>query len=173
MQIKIFDDRTWFFNTGKLPEGIDLEQLKQPHPSIARNPLIVHVFYLAGFIEEYGSGIGRILEAAELHGLPEPEFKEEFGGFSVYFYKDIYSEEKLEKLGLSQRQIKAVMYVKENGKITNKELQNYLSITKKTSSRELAALVKKGILEQKGIAGRGVFYILASFKQDINGTNET
>ena len=35
-------------------------------------------------------------------GLPEPEFKEEFGGFSVCFYKDIYSEEKLRKMNNRQ-----------------------------------------------------------------------
>jgi len=43
----------------------------------------VHTFYLAGFIEEMGSGIGRIMEAMKSAGLPEPEFKEEMGGFSV------------------------------------------------------------------------------------------
>lgn len=47
-------------------------------------------------------------------GLPEPEYKEELGGFSVYFYKDIYTEENLRKMGLNERQIKAVLYVKDN-----------------------------------------------------------
>jgi ATP-dependent DNA helicase RecG len=51
-QIKIFNDWIWFFNIGGLPEGITLEQLKTTHPSVARNPLIVHIFYLAGLIEE-------------------------------------------------------------------------------------------------------------------------
>lgn len=45
-QIKIFDDYIWFFNIGSLPEGITLEQLKGIHPSVARNPLIVHIFIL-------------------------------------------------------------------------------------------------------------------------------
>ena len=88
----------------------------QPYSSVPRNPLIVHIFYLAGLIEEMGTGIGRIMEAMEEAGLPEPEFKEEMGGFSVYFRKDIYTEEYLRKLGLNERQIKAVMYVKEKGK---------------------------------------------------------
>ena len=66
-QIKIFNDWIWFFNIGGLPEGITLEQLKTTHPSVARNPLIVHIFYLAGLIEEYGSGIGRICWIFSLH----------------------------------------------------------------------------------------------------------
>jgi len=120
-QVKIFDDYIWFYNIGGLPEGINLEELKKPHSSVPRNPLIVHVFYLAGLIEEVGSGIGRIMDSLKLQGLPEPEFKEEMGGFSVRFYKDIYNEENLRKMGLNERQIKAVMYVKEKGKITNKD----------------------------------------------------
>ncbi|MEM2116099.1 MAG: ATP-binding protein, partial [Candidatus Woesearchaeota archaeon] len=102
-QIKIFDDYLWFFNIGGLPEGITLEQLKQPHSSVPRNPLIVHIFYLAGLIEEVGSGIGRILNDMKEAKLPEPEFKEEMGGFSVYFRKDIYTEEYLRKMGLNER----------------------------------------------------------------------
>ncbi len=53
--------------------------------------------------------------------LPEPEYKEEMGGFSVYFHKDIYTEEYLRKKELNERQVKAVMYVKKKGRITNKE----------------------------------------------------
>ena len=53
-------------------------------------------------------------------GLPEPDFVEEYGVMTVTFYKDKWNEENLKKLGLNERQIKAVMYVKENEKITNK-----------------------------------------------------
>ncbi|MCK4311281.1 MAG: putative DNA binding domain-containing protein, partial [Candidatus Cloacimonetes bacterium] len=54
IQIKIFDDHIWFYNPGSLPEGMTIERLKTTHPSISRNPLIMNVFYLAGFVEEYG-----------------------------------------------------------------------------------------------------------------------
>lgn len=84
-QIKIFDDYLWFFNIGGLPEGITLEQLKQPHSSVPRNPLIVHIFYLAGLIEEVGSGIGRILNDMKEAKLPEPEFQRRNGRiFSLF-----------------------------------------------------------------------------------------
>ena len=39
----------------------------------------------------------------------------------MYFRKNIYAEEYLRKLGLNERQIKAVMYVKEKGSVTNRE----------------------------------------------------
>ena len=159
-QIKIFDDYIWFFNIGGLPDGITLEQLKKPHPSVPRNPLIVHIFYLAGLIEEIGSGIGRITESMRKAVLPEPEFKEEMGGFSVYFRKNIYTEEYLKNLGLTERQIKAVFYVKEKGKITNKEYQVLNGVSKPTATRELKEIEEKEIFEKVGITGKGTFYCL-------------
>ena len=164
-QIKIFDDYIWFFNIGGLPEGIALEQLKKPHPSVPRNPLIVYVFYLAGLIEEVGSGIGRIMESIKHAELPEPEFKEEMGGFSVYFRKDIYTEEHLRNLGLTERQIKAVFYVKEKGRITNKEYQSISATSKRTASRDLKELINKGIFKQIGATGKGTYYVLSKGSQ--------
>ncbi|MFZ8801854.1 MAG: ATP-binding protein [Candidatus Calescibacterium sp.] len=86
IQIKIYDDRIWIWNPGKLPPQIKLEELKKEHSSYPRNPLIANAFYLAGFIERWGSGTKRIVQLCMEQGLPEPEYKEEFGGFSVYFY---------------------------------------------------------------------------------------
>jgi len=169
-QIKIFDDYIWFYNIGELPEGITIDQLRKPHPSVPRNPLIVHIFYLAGFIEEMGSGTGRIIDNMKSADLPEPEFKEELGGFSVYLRKDKYTEEYLRKIGLSERQIKAVMYVKERGKITNKEYQNIADISKRTASRDLKELINKGIFKQIGATGKGTYYVL---QKVINGSKGT
>lgn len=163
-QIKIFDDYIWFYNIGGLPEGITLEDLKKPHSSVPRNPLIVHIFYLAGLIEEVGSGIGRIMDSLKIQGLPEPEFKEEMGGFSVKFYKDIYTEENLRKMGLNERQIKAVKYIKENGKITNREYQEINAVSNKTAFLELSDLVKREILVNIG-SGRTLAYTLKVMKK--------
>jgi len=96
--IKVYDDHIWFHNFGKLPEGITVEDLKKPeHESHLRNPLIAKVFYLAGYIEKYGSGTVRMVDWMKNAGLQEPEYKEEMSGFSVYFYKDIYTEENLKR----------------------------------------------------------------------------
>ncbi len=158
--IKIYDDHIWFSNPGGLPEGITVEQLKRPHQSYLRNPLIAKVFYLAGYIEQYGSGTVRMVEWMKEAGLPEPEYKEELGGFSVYFYKDIYTEENLRKMGLNERQIKAVMYVKERGKITNKEYQQLTEVSRVTASRELQDIVGKEVLQMIGKVGKGTKYTL-------------
>jgi ATP-dependent DNA helicase RecG len=39
------------------------------------------------------------------------------GGFIVKLFKDRFSKEELQKIGLNDRQIKAVLYVKERGEL--------------------------------------------------------
>jgi len=93
--------------------------------------------------------------------LPEPEFKEEFGGFSVCFYKDIYTEEILRKMGLNDRQIKAVKYLKERGKITNREYQELNTCSRNTVTNDLRKLIQKEIIKESGKKGAGAFYVIA------------
>ncbi len=161
IQIKIYDDRIWIWNPGKLSPQIKLEELKKEHASYPRNPLVANAFYLAGFIERWRSGTKRMVQLCKEQGLPEPEYKEESGGFSVYFYKDIYAGENLRKMGLNERQIRAVMYVKEKGKITNKEYQMINGIKERMATVELNQLVEKGIFRRVGTTGKGTFYAIA------------
>lgn len=158
IQIRIYDDKIWIWNPGKLPPELSIDDLKKEHSSYPRNPLIANAFYLAGFIERWGSGTKRIVDLCKYQGIPEPEYKEEQGGFSVWFYKDIYTEKNLRKMELNERQIKAVMYVKEKGRITNREYQEIANVKERTATMELNDLVNKKILQKFGTTGRGTFY---------------
>ncbi|HOM27646.1 MAG TPA: ATP-binding protein [bacterium] len=163
-QLKIYPDKIILWNVGTLPEGINVDELKKNHSSYPRNGLLADVFFKAGLIEAWGRGTIKIIDECKKSGLPEPEFKEEFGGFTVYLYKDIYTEENLRKIGLNERQIKAVLYVKEKGKITNKEYQQICNTSERTATRDLSELVSKEILEQKGTTGKGTSYIIKTPK---------
>ena len=142
-----------------MPFGITIEDLYRPHPSVLRNKGIAGVFYDMGWIEQWGSGIDKMRNACVKAGLPAPQF-EEYQGFRVIFRKDIYTEEYLNKLGLNERQVKAVMYVKEKGKITNKEYQELTGVSRITASRELQDIVEKKVLQMIGKVGKGTKYIL-------------
>jgi len=113
-----------------------------------------------------GSSIEKMQQYCKNAGLPDPVF-EEHQGFQVVFLKDIYNEDYLRKLNLNERQIKAVMYVKEKGKITNKEYQDVCNTSKRTSSRDLLDLVSSGFFEQIGTKGMGTAYVLKGH----NGAN--
>jgi ATP-dependent DNA helicase RecG len=88
------------------------------------------------------------------------EFKEEMGGFSVYLYKDVYTEETLRKMGLNERQVRAVLYVKAKGRSSSKEYQELTQVSRQMASIDLSELVKRGVFNRLGKAGRGSTYEL-------------
>jgi len=160
IQIRVYDDKIFIWNDGGLPEGISLESLKRTHFSKPRNLLIADVCFKGGLIDSWGRGTLRIIDTCKEAGLPEPELIERDGGFLVTLFKNNLTEEQLKKLGLNERQIKAVVYVKEKGKITNSEYQEINKISERTASRELSELAKTNVLEQAGSFGAGSYYQL-------------
>ena len=92
--------------------------------------------------------------------MPEPDFKEENGVMTVTFYKNKWNLENFKKLGLNDRQIKAVIYVKENGSINNSKYQAINNIGKTTATEDLQKLVEMEIFTEPAIKGRGSKYQL-------------
>jgi len=159
-QIRVYDKKLFVWNDGGLPETITLQQLKQFHSSHPRNPIIAEACFRGGLIDSWGSGIMKILDSCKAAELPTPEMNEKEGGFIVTLFKDKFIEEELKKLGLNERQIKAVLYVKEKGKITNGEYQEINDVSRRTATRDLLDLVEKfNIMVPEG-AGAGNFYKL-------------
>lgn len=160
IQIRVYPDKLMIMNAGKLPPEVPVEKLKTNHLSKPRNTLLAEVFYSAGFIELWGQGTIKIMDNCLEQGLPEPDFNEENGVMTVTFYKDRWNEENLKRLGLNNRQIKAIVYMKEKGSITNKEYQELTGISKPMSTIELRKLVEKNIFQRVGKTGRGTRYLL-------------
>jgi|Deesub1362A_J573_1020465.scaffolds.fasta_scaffold20636_1 ATP-dependent DNA helicase RecG len=63
-----------------------------------------------------------MLDECARAGLPEPLFEEAQGAFWLTFRKDILTEDYLRSMGLNERQIEAVLWVKWKGLITNADL---------------------------------------------------
>lgn len=162
IQLSVYNDRMILWNPGTLPYDLTIDQLKSKHPSRPRNKNIAEIFFRAGYIESWGRGIDRILQAFDDAGLPEPIFEEIAGGVQVTFFKDSYTEERLRSLGINKRQIIAILYVKKHGSITNKEYQAINDLGKSVSATELAELVEKQLLERIGTTGRATKYVLKS-----------
>ncbi len=160
-QIRLYDDYLEIRNAGGLPSALTPEALFHEHDSMPRNRKIAESFFYAGLIERWGSGTLRIVEELQSAGFPPPQFISESGHFRLNFYKQVFIDEYLKKLELSERQLKAISYVKEYGKITNTEYQTIANISKRTATRELNELKNKEILISEGsTTGRGTFYRL-------------
>lgn len=82
--VKIFDNHIEFYNPGKLPDSISVEDLlSNNYKSTPRNKLIADFCKSIGLIEKYGSGIRRIVEYFAEAQLPTPEFRNISDGFMV------------------------------------------------------------------------------------------
>jgi len=149
-EVRIYDDKLIVWSPGSLPFGTTLEDLYKPHASVLRNKGIGSVFYDMGWIEQWGSGIDKMRKACVGAGIPEPLF-EEYQGFRVTFRKDVFTEEYLLNLGLNERQIKAVGYVKEKGSITISSFKTIApGVSEKTLYRDLQELINKRLLKEFG-----------------------
>jgi len=159
-QLRVYDNKLTLWNHGTLPEGITLDKLTQSHSSYPRNPILAGACFLGGYIDSWGSGIMKIVNSCKAAQLPTPILEEDGGGFIVKLFKDSFSEEELRKIGLNARQIKAVLYVKEKGRIANSEYQEINEIGKSVTIDELRDLVEKQVLFKIGETGRGTYYEL-------------
>jgi len=159
-QVKIFDDHIRFHNPGHLPEGVTIEMIVQEHYSYHRNPKVADIFYRAGLVERYGSGIERIITAFRDAGMPVPTFASTPLGFTLTMRMDTLSANYLQKMELSDRQILAVERTKAEGSITRSAYQSLTGVSAATALRDLKALVDLGILEQVSPSKKKTRYVL-------------
>ena len=81
VQVMLFADRLEVWNPGELPLALTIPQLRRPHASIPRNPLIAEPMFLARYAEKAGSGILDMIARCQQAGLPAPEFRQDGGQF--------------------------------------------------------------------------------------------
>jgi ATP-dependent DNA helicase RecG len=160
VQISVYADKIMIWNEGALPDNWTVERLLSKHPSKPHNPDIANAFFRSGYVESWGRGIEKIVSQCIEAGLPEPLFQVEGNDFWLIFRKDTYNEQFLKESGLNDREIKAVLYVKEKGKITNGEYQEINECSRATANRDLTELVQKNILIFNDISGAGANYEL-------------
>lgn len=159
IQIRLYDDQFSVWNDGGLPDGITESDLRKTHRSKPRNPLIADVCFKGGYIDLWGRGTIKILESCKESDLPEPVLKEEQGGFLSKILKDRFTVDQLKKMDLNERQIKAILYIKENGKISNGIYRKMFDITEKTAFRDFEKLLMLNLLKKEG-EKKGTIYLL-------------
>lgn len=84
--IAIYDDRIEIENPGMLPPQLTPETIKQPHISYPYNPIIADVLFKTTFLENWGSGAERIIDACKQQNVPEPIWSAQ-GGFVIVTFK--------------------------------------------------------------------------------------
>lgn len=86
IKVGIYDDIVNIVSPGSLPYNITIEDIFSGR-SEARNRVVAHVFKELNLIEQWGSGINRIISACEEHGLQTPKIGEQNDFFDIEFYR--------------------------------------------------------------------------------------
>jgi ATP-dependent DNA helicase RecG len=149
LSLAVYDDRIEFWNSGKLPEGMTVEDLKEPHPSRPHNPDIANVFFLRGFIERWGIGTRQIVSRCLEAGLPEPEWKDGGGGGVTLI---IRLKPKAREIELNPRQVRLLRALKPGSQI---EPGEYLSsvqneVKERRARKDLTELFEAGYFTREG-----------------------
>ncbi len=161
VQISIFDDRVEISSPGGLLKGLDIKKLEGHHET--RNKKICSIFHETKDMERYGTGIGKMKDLMNDHGLKEPNFAEEGDFFVVTFHSpqdkilDLVSsipDDKqidLKAMGLNKRQIEALrLMINEKVVFSNKEYVKRFNVTRKTAARDFNLLKKLGYIQYEG-----------------------
>lgn len=90
--VKVFNDYIEFYNPGRLPENITIDDLiSNTQISKPRNKKVVHFLKEIGLIETFGTGIKKIISYCVKAGIPQPSFRNISDGFLVTIYSKEYS----------------------------------------------------------------------------------
>ncbi len=151
----IYDDRLELINTGLLPNGITLEQLKEEHSSYPRNPYITNVFNRRGYIEAMGMGTQTIIDACVAEGMKPPEFFEQGGTLVLrpwFNYSRAISADAITQLTEKQH---SIINVLGTSKLSPSEILEKLGegISERSLRRELSLLKEKGVVDSEGSQG--------------------
>ncbi len=156
IQISVYPNKMIFWNEGQLPENWTVEKLTQKHPSKPHNPDIANTFFRAGYIESWGRGTIKIINACKAHKIVPPIFSNIPPDFQVELIK--YTHKGLTELGLKEELRKIILHIQETGSISNSEVQSVCDVSKATATRYLGELEAEWI-DKIGSTGVGTVYV--------------
>ena len=160
MSVAVYDDRVEFWNTGRLPEDMTVEDLRRTHPSRPINPDIAQVCFLYGLMERWGIGTQRIIRACVESGLPEPEWKVDKNGVTLTLRLEDEEAIRASAGGLNLRLLNVARELRPGHKL---KLTDYLElVANKVKQRQaridLNHLSEAGYLQRIG-AGPATLYV--------------
>jgi ATP-dependent DNA helicase RecG len=166
IQLSVYENKIILWNPGSLPSKINIDRLKEKHPSIPKNRLIADIFFKAGYIEAWGRGIHKIVTEFMNAKLPEPIFENYAGGVQVTLLKDLDRDldrdldKDLDRGVLTNNQIQILKEIEKNKDITQMELSRIIGINDKNIRNNIKKLKDLGLIERIGNTRTGYWKII-------------
>ena len=149
VKVAVYDNHCEVFSPGSFPGVVDVTNLGDG-TTYLRNPVVARIARKMGLAEKLGSGIRLIFDSCQKAGLKKPEYYEDGD-----FVKVVFSFESIQRKDSSE----IMDFIKQRGKLTNKDVMKLLNVSRNTATRKLNVLMKQGKLIRCG-KGPSVYYCL-------------
>lgn len=166
VQVAIYDNRLEISSPGGLMPGVTIEKMKEGFSKV-RNHGIANAFVYMNLIEQWGSGIPKILTQTKEYGLPEVEFIDMENALRVNMYRALpedgkqtikTSNKKQAISDNSKRQTIKVRdsrnmfaeYMSQHGASTTAEMAEFSGLSPQRTRAILSKMVDDGIIIAEG-----------------------
>ena len=160
IMITLYDDKFEILSMGGLIDGITMKEIFKGVSS-SRNPNLANIFYRLGYVESFGTGIGRIMDSYTKNDK-KPIFDATENTFSIALpninYEEIPSKSNIISPNLSQEDI-IINYLKEYNKINRNEAEKLLNISKTRTYQIIDQVLEKNIIKKED-TGKNTYYVL-------------
>ena len=158
--LSIFDDRIEINSIGGLISTLSLNDVYNG-VSESRNPNFAEIFHRLDYVENYGTGVGRIMnEYNDFKFKPVIELSENI--FKIILpnrnYTELNKNDNNYNNNLTQEEI-IMNYLKSNTKITRQDVEKILNIGNTRSKQIINKLLQDDFLTKEG-SGKNTYYVL-------------
>lgn len=153
IQIAIFDDRIEFTNPGGLPFGQTIQKALLGFSKL-RNRVIGRVFKELKLIEQWGSGLQRILGVCAKEGFKPPLIEEHNNQFRL----TLFGKRTQQRLLLPWEKV-LIDYLAKQPSVTTKEAAKIWKVSDRTARTRLKAMTESGRLQRIATSEKDPFAI--------------
>lgn len=174
IQIAVYDNRVEITSPGMLYGGLTVEQAISGRSKI-RNVCIAEMFSRMGIIEQWGTGLQRMIRGCREYGVREPEFVDMGDAFRVIFYRskietDIENTKRFVETGTKMENTSIESRI--TGTETGTEMmEDELFFTLSDTEKKVVKLILKNpeitqdkIAEIMGMSKSGIRYVMNKLK---------
>jgi len=160
IMITLYDNKFEIVSMGGLIDGLTIKEIFKGISS-SRNSNLANIFYRLGYVESFGTGIGRIMDSYEQYDK-KPIFDATENTFMVALpnmnYQEVNGESNIVSPSLSQKDI-IIDYIKQYDKINRNETEKLLNVSKTRAYNILNEMIKQNTIKKEDI-GKNTFYVL-------------
>ena len=166
VQVAIYDNRLEISSPGGLMPGVTIEKMKEGFSKV-RNHGIANAFVYMNLIEQWGSGIPKILTQTKEYGLPDVEFIDMENALRVNMYRAlpedgkqaiktsdkkqaISDNPKRQTIKVSDSRNMFAEYMSQHGASTTAEMAEFSGLSPQRTRAILSKMVDDGIIIAEG-----------------------